>query len=104
MEHLNRLFNVFAPFNPLGTHRILLYIRIEVEVLVILDPVTNILVENIDVAEKATAVATKLLNQKFKGELSNVCIFKLLLQKNSDSCGVLCCFYALQLLKGNFSF
>ena len=92
---------IFIPFNPTSSHWILLFLKIKLGTLYILDPLKEQASSMTIIV--ARDIVNRILQKKF--EAKNECTvgkMKHYLQQDAVSCGVLTCYYTYQIAQGEF--
>ena len=79
-------------------HWILAVLCVKTATVIVLDPMVNEYQPFDKAHQGAVYVASEILNHRFQKQVEKVKSIKYTLQKDTNSCGVYCCFYASQVL------
>ena len=94
----NNIEYICIPYNDSGMHWILAVLCVKAATVLILDPMVNEYQPFNKAHQGAVYVASEILNHRFQKQVEKVESIKHTLQKDTNSCGVYCCFYASQVL------
>ena len=100
-EDISSVFNVIIPFNPNNCHWLLIILNIDQKTISVLDPLLRDTNWSNTSVKKAFQVGVRIMETKF--DIANVtkANMKHIPQSDSVSCGVMVCYYASQIIKGN---
>ena len=93
---------VYLPYNNSGTHWILAVVDVRASAVIILDPISINYQPSNKSHKEAVFIASEILNKSFSKEVIEVKTIRHLLQQDTNSCGVYCCFMQLRYCKVNW--
>ena len=93
---------VYLPYNNSGTHWILAVVDVRASAVIILDPISINYQPPNKSHKEAVFIASEILNKSFSKEVIEVKTIRHLLQQDTNSCGVYCCFMQLRYCKVNW--
>ena len=94
----NEIEYICIPYNDSGMHWILAVRCVKTATILALDPMVNEYQTFNKTHQGAVYAATEILNYQFQKQVEKVEPIKHSLQKDTNSCGVYCCFYSSQVL------
>ena len=94
----NKIEYICIPYNNSGMNWILAVLVVKAATVLVSDPMVNEYQPFNKAHQRAVYIASEILNHQFQKQVEKFESIKHILQKDSNSCGVHCCFYESQVL------